>query len=120
MKKTLMVSNSWRPAETEAVCGKCGSKIEYKWGEYSFRYSEKKDKSDLCLLCKNCAVELKNNDKQVKVISRSPLMELINLKNSGWKPQPEKGPRTWKGGASVGGRGSAGEINSGEKKDTDK
>ncbi len=120
MKKILMVSNSWRPDQEDAVCGKCGSKIEYKWGEYSFRYSEKKDKSDLAILCKSCAVQLKNNDKQVKVISRSPLMELINLKNSGWKPQPKKGPRQWGSGGSGGGSGSAGEINPDDKEDADK
>jgi len=117
MKKILMVSNSWRPVDKEQICGKCGSRIEYSWGDYSFRYSEEKDKSDLIVLCKKCAVSLKDNDKNVKVISRSPLMELINLKNSGWKPQPKSQTR-W-GSSAVGGSPS-GEINPDKEEDTDK
>lgn len=89
MKKTIMVSNSWRPEE-DAECAKCGSSISYSWGDYSFRYFEKKDKSDLCIICKSCAAELKNNDRKVRVINRSPLMDLINLKNSAWKTQEKK------------------------------
>lgn len=88
LKKTLMVSNSWRP-EGDLLCGKCGDEIEYVWGDYSFRYYEQKDKSDLSVICKSCAVEMKNNDKKLRVITRSPIMDIINLKNSGWKSQPK-------------------------------
>ncbi|MBI9105952.1 MAG: hypothetical protein JEZ04_04355 [Spirochaetales bacterium] len=119
MKKVLMVSNSWRPSEEEQICLKCGSSIEYSWGDYSFRYFEKKDKSDLGILCKSCAVELKNTDKQVKVINRSYIMDLISMKNSGWKPQPKQKAR-WGSGGSDSGGGAAGEINPDNKEDADK
>jgi hypothetical protein len=120
MKKILMVSNSWRPSDEEILCGKCGKIIEYNWGEYSFRYSEEKDKSDLIVLCKSCAVQIKDNDKKVKVISRSPLMELINLKNSGWKPQPKKAPGRWSSEGSAAVDSLDGEIDSDKKEDADK
>ena len=89
MKKTIMVSNSWRPAEDE-VCGLCGCEISYSWGDYSFRYFENKDKSDLRVICKSCASGLTNNDRTVRVVNRSPIMDLINLKNSAWKSQPDR------------------------------
>ncbi len=97
MKKTLVLSNTWRPDKNEEHCIKCGEKIEYKWGEYSFRYYEKKDKSDMASMCKACASELKNTDPQVRVISRSPIMELISLKNSAWKTQKYK----WSAGSKI-------------------
>ena len=100
MKKTLIVSNSWRPDEEKPVCGKCGAEIPYKWGEYSFRYYEKKDKSDICMLCTGCASEIKNNDKSVRVVSRGLISEMINLMNSGWKNQPKRQVKKW--GASAG------------------
>lgn len=86
MKKTIMVSNTWRPEE-DAVCCKCGKNISYSWGDYSFRYFEKKDKSDLCIICKSCASTLKNKDSSIRIIRRSSIMDIINLKNSGWKSQ---------------------------------
>ncbi len=88
-KGTIMVSNTWRP-EGPSVCSECGSDIEDSWGQYSFRYFEMKDKSDLRVICKSCANEMTRKDKKIKVINRSPLMDLINLKNSGWKSQPKK------------------------------
>ena len=109
MKKTLMVSNTWRPEEN-AVCGKCGDEIEYKWGDYSFRYFESKDKSDLCVICKSCAARLKNEDKTVRVINRSPIMDLINLKNSAWKSQPKRSFSAY----------GSGEVDPPDEKDGDK
>ena len=116
MKKTLMVSNSWRPEEGQ-VCGRCGSAIEYSWGDYSFRYYEKKDKSDLMVLCKSCASELKNNDRSVKVVNRSYIMDMISLKNSGWKSQPKR-TSGGRGGSSFG-FGTSGKINPDENEETD-
>ena len=111
-----MVSNSWRPEES-AVCGQCGAEVEYAWGDYSFRYFEQKDKSDLCVLCKSCAARIKNSDKQVRVINRSPLMDLINLKNSGWKSQPK---RQVSGMSGFPGTGDGTEVDESDEKDADK
>ncbi len=111
MKKTIMVSNTWRP-EQNSVCAHCGAGIEYAWGDYSFRYYEKKDKSDICVICKSCAASLKNNDRKIRVINRSPLMDMINLKNSGWKSQQTQ---------SFGGSGvSRTEVDSSDEKEADK
>ena len=110
MKKTIMVSNSWRP-EDNAVCSKCGKEIEYVWGDYSFRYFEQKDKSDLTIICKSCAAEITKNDKKVRVVNRSPIMDMINLKNSGWKSQP--------GGFRFGTGGSA-KVDKSNNEDADK
>lgn len=121
MKKTIMVSNSWRP-EKGANCGKCGAEIDYSWGDYTFRYFELKDKSDLCVICKSCAAQMKNNDKKIRVINRAPFMDLINLKNSGWKSQPKRKLPGMSGfGFNVGGQdGDGAEVNPADEKDTDK
>lgn len=89
MKKTIMVSNSWRPEKSE-ICSECGADIDYAWGNYTFRYFEQKDKSDLRVICKSCAADMKNKDNKIRVVNRSPLMDLISLKNSGWKAQPNR------------------------------
>ncbi|MDC7227951.1 MAG: hypothetical protein PQJ61_14395 [Spirochaetales bacterium] len=119
MKKTIMVSNSWRPEEN-AECAKCGAEIEYAWGDYSFRYFESKDKSDLCIICKSCAAALTKNDKKIRVINRSPIMDMINLKNSAWKSQPK---RQGKGFSSFGGGSAAGggtEADTSDESDAEK
>jgi hypothetical protein len=115
MKKTLIMSNSWRPPGVEPDCAECGIKIEYSWGDYSFRYYEKKDKSDIRVLCKSCASRLKNTDKTIRVVQGSPIMDMINLMNSGWKPQPERKLKSWNGTAS-GGSGFS-EVDSDDEKD---
>ena len=106
------MSNSWRPPEEAPDCSECGIKIEYSWGDYSFRYYEKKDKSDIRVLCKSCASRLKNSDKSVKVVQGSPIMDMINF---GWKSQPKRKPKPWTGKAS--GRGSSVEIDPDNEKD---
>ena len=95
MKNTLIVSNSWRPVKDEQICGKCGSSIVYKWGEYSFRYYEKKDKSDLQILCTKCAVKLKEENPGVKTVSSGLITEMLSLLNSSWKPQPDRQKKSW-------------------------
>ena len=116
MKKTIMVSNSWRPEE-DSVCAECGGSVKYAWGDYSFRYYEQKDKSDLRVICKSCAAEMTRTDKQIKVIRRSPLMDMINLKNSGWKSQPKRQGSGFSIGNSTG-SGLGAEINRPDEEDT--
>jgi len=109
-----MVSNSWRPEES-AVCTKCGDDIDYAWGDYSFRYFEQKDKSDLCIICKSCAARMSNEDKKIKIVNRSPLMDMISLKNSAWKTQPNRQGQGFSGFGS-----GPSEINASDKENTDK
>ncbi len=124
MKKTIMVSNSWRP-EASAECGKCGAVVDYAWGDYSFRYYEQKDKSDICVICKSCAARMTKEDKKIRVVNRSPLMDMINLRNSGWKSQPSPGQFSAPGaGGTAGaggsnGTGSTGEPDPGNKENTE-
>ena len=118
MKKTLLVSNSWRP-EDDAVCAKCGAPIEYAWGDYSFRYFEKKYKTDLCTVCKSCAAAMTREDKGIRVVNRSPLMDMINLMNSGWKSQPKRQGSGFSGFGSSRGSGSGAEVDPSDEENTE-
>jgi hypothetical protein len=92
-KKTIIVSNMWKETGKEKVCIECGGRIEYSWGEYSFKLQTGKTRKETSPLCKTCAVRLQQKGN-TRLVPESFFQNQVQMKTALWRKKTPGGENT--------------------------